>query len=417
MKMKNGMYLFAATVVAGTVGLSSCSNEEAAPQDPWTGKTATVSVGVSVKTPVKRAATGAGDVNLDGTVATISDVTIVPYIGNMGQLPIVLGNIASDKLKTTYQTATIAATVNAFRVYGNVPGISGQANFSGFELAAAASTDNQDRNAAEGDKYFEYFKAPYGLYYYANTTTDGGYYKATSDEVWTATTIAWGNKTEAAVGTDNRIKIDGVKYAVGVLAVGVLDGVTGTVGDKTCFGNAATQETATEIKKWSELAEGETMQLTGIVIGGQPEKMDAVFAQTGEVQVFAAASSAEFQANKLSFGEGDWNGQLTGANIYSVVAPEDADKIMVNFQFQNKTGKYLYLNNGDVVAPDAYAYYTTYISKKDQNIFSAGVTTLLNGTITDWGNGTLDIPEESEVQIGVEIETAWAKGIVYDEKL
>ena len=28
MKMRNGMYLFAAAIVASTVGLSSCSNDE-----------------------------------------------------------------------------------------------------------------------------------------------------------------------------------------------------------------------------------------------------------------------------------------------------------------------------------------------------------------------------------------------------
>ncbi len=35
MKMRNGMYLFAAAIVASTVGLSSCSNDEGVGGTDW----------------------------------------------------------------------------------------------------------------------------------------------------------------------------------------------------------------------------------------------------------------------------------------------------------------------------------------------------------------------------------------------
>lgn len=408
------MYLFATAIVAGTVGLSSCSNDEEGVANPYEGKTTTVSVGVSVKTPTaKRAALTADNVNLGGGVATIENVAIVPFIGDAGQTPIILGPVASSDNKKKFETATIAQTVNSFRVYGNVTGIDGAHPFNDFDITASASQDNADRNT---DKYSD-LKAPYGLYYYANTLNTG-YYAVNSDVEW-GTVTNWGPKItgSTAIASNNRIKIEDVKYVVGVLASKVRVDLA-DVGEK-CFGTV-TDGRFTGERTYQEVLDGsKAMTLKGLVIYDQPASVNTkdFTWNANKVKVFAAATTADLTGNKLEFGV-DWSGQMLGANIYSVVAPE-TNKITVVYQFLNETDYTLRLNDGTFCENGQYAYYMTELSADESKgyVFAAGATTLVNATVTDWGKGTLDMPENTDVQIGVEIDVDWAEGVVYNQNI
>lgn len=414
MKMKNGMYLFAAAIVASTMGLTSCSNDEGVVANPYEGKTTTVSVGVSVKTPTaKRTALTDANVNLGGDVATIKNVAIVPFIGESGQTPIVLGNVTSTDNKQKFGTATIAQSVNSFRVYGNVDGINADAPFSDFEITASKSSDNADRSE---NKYSD-LRAPYDLYYYANTLSTG-YYAVNDGAGWDAV-ANWGNKITngTAIASNNRIKIEEVKYAVGVLASKVLVSLT-DASDK-CFGTVS-DDRFTGDKTYQDILDAnKAMTLKGLVIYDQPASVNTkdFTWNANKVKVFAAATSSDLTGDKLDF-SAPWNGQMTGANIYSVVAPE-TEKITVVYQFLNETGYTLQLNNGDLCNDGQYAYYMTELSANETKgyVFAAGATTLLNATVVDWGKGTLDMPENTEVQIGVEIDVDWAEGVVYNQNI
>lgn len=413
MKMKNGMYLFAAAIVASTMGLTSCSNDEEGVANPYEGKTTTVSVGVSVKTPTaKRAALTDANVNLGGEVADIANVTIVPFIDETGQTPILLGTVVSDDNKKKSETATIQQTVNSFRVYGNVAGIDNTQPFKDFDITPGAS-DNEDRN----DGVYQELKAPYGLYYYANTLKTG-YYAVNNNAEWAAVS-AWGDliSDKTAIASNNRIKIEGVKYAVGVLASKVLVNLENE-NDK-CFGHVASDVFIGEKTYQEVLNEKKAMTLKGLVIYDQPASVNTkdFTWNTNKVKVFAAATSTDLTGNKLDFGT-SWSGQMTGANIYSVVAPE-TNKITVVYQFLNETDYTLQLNNGELCAPGKYAYYMTELSADGTKgyVFAAGATTLLNATVKDWGKGTLDMPENTDVQIGVEIDVTWAEGVIYNQDI
>lgn len=413
MKMKNGMYLFAAAIVASTMGLTSCSNDEEGVANPYEGKTTTVSVGVSVKTPTaKRAALTDANVNLGGEVADIANVTIVPFIDETGQTPILLGTVVSDDNKKKSETATIQQTVNSFRVYGNVAGIDNTQPFKDFDITPGAS-DNEDRN----DGIYQELKAPYGLYYYANTLKTG-YYAVNNNAEWAAVS-AWGDliSDKTAIASNNRIKIEGVKYAVGVLASKVLVNLENE-NDK-CFGYVASDVFIGEKTYQEVLNEKKAMTLKGLVIYDQPASVNTkdFTWNTNKVKVFAAATSTDLTGNKLDFGT-SWSGQMTGANIYSVVAPE-TNKITVVYQFLNETDYTLQLNNGELCAPGKYAYYMTELSADGTKgyVFAAGATTLLNATVKDWGKGTLDMPENTDVQIGVEIDVTWAEGVIYNQDI
>lgn len=119
MKMKNGMYLFAAAIVAGTVGLSSCSNDEdVVGGGEASGVAQKVTLGVSVNGVSKKAAQG--EVNLGGAVADIANVLIVPVAGGQYQVPISFGTVSGSSKQSKVMDASLQTTVNEFLVYGNV---------------------------------------------------------------------------------------------------------------------------------------------------------------------------------------------------------------------------------------------------------------------------------------------------------
>jgi len=397
MKKTKFAYLFATALVAGTMGLTSCS-EEGENLIPTDGKTTKVAISMSLAQQTRATA---DEVNMGTTIQDINNVVIVPMVNDVAQNVIALGTYEAGAVATHYKQASILQTVNKFRVYGNLPGtFTDNAAFTFPSLAQGAAGTGDLASCVK----------PHGLYYYAEAGNTG----TNKFEVGTGTSwesvANWAPITDGeAVGTNTYIKVGGVKYAVGVLAVGVLDG---SDKNKMIFKDAE-GETTYSI---NTVGVEKPFVVDGIVVEDQPKDFDATFGETGgNVMVYETAAAADLLSGKLAF---DGSNKVSGANVYCVVAPEEKDNIKVNLRFQNKSGKTLVLNSGETVAADGYFYlWATLRSTVDNDIFAAATSTLLNATVQDWGRATTTIVETTDVAIGVEIETAWAKGIAFDENI
>jgi len=395
MKKTKLAYLFATALVAGTMGLTSCSeeNENLIPTD---GKTTKVAISMSLAQQTRATA---DEVNMGSTIADINNVVIVPMVNDVAQNVIALGTFDADVVTTHYKQASILQTVNKFRVYGNLPGT--------FTDNAAFTFPSLAQDAAGTGDLASCVK-PHGLYYYAEAGNTGtNKFEVGTGASWEAVSN-WAPITDnQAVGTNTYIRIGGVKYAVGVLAAGVIDG---SDKDKMIFKDEKGTYSINSV------GVAEPFVVDGIVVEDQPKNFDATFGETGgNVMVYETATAASLLQSKLAF---DGSNKVSGANVYCVVAPENKDNIKVNIRFQNKSGKTLVLNSGDEVAPDGYLYlWATLRKTADNNIFSAATSTLLNATVQDWGRATTTIVETTDVAIGLVIDTTWAKGILFDENI
>lgn len=395
MKKTKFAYLFATALVAGTMGLTSCSeeNENLIPTD---GKTTKVAISMSLAQQTRATA---DQVNMGSAIADINNVVIVPMVNDVAQNVIALGTFDADVVTTHYKQASILQTVNKFRVYGNLPGT--------FTDNAAFTFPSLAQDAAGTGDLASCVK-PHGLYYYAEAGNTGtNKFEVGTGASWEAVSN-WAPITDnQAVGTNTYIRIGGVKYAVGVLAAGVIDG---SDKDKMIFKD---DEGTYSI---NSVGVAEPFVVAGIVVEDQPKNFDATFGETGgNVMVYETATAASLLDDKLAF---DGSNKVSGANVYCVVAPENKDNIKVNIRFQNKSGKTLVLNNKEEVAPDGYLYlWATLRKTADNNIFSAATSTLLNATVQDWGRATTTIVETTDVAIGLVIDTTWAKGILFDENI
>lgn len=374
---------------AAVVALASCSNDEevAAPVVDQE-----VRLGVSVAIPGTKAGSSAGDVNqvTDGSFSTISNVVVVPVVGNSLQAPITLGDMENtNSEKQLYKNATLPSNVSAFRVYGNVPTAQTDAIAGGgFTYTPVGNADFKDSASQYYDEGNGY-KTPYPLFYYGNTNP-GGFYVATGED-WT-TVPDWGSKT-TALGGNNLVKIDGVTYSVGVLAAGIRAG---------------------EDAK----ADASKFVLQGIVITNQPASVNQDMERAGAntVMTFAAATDAALKEQAISWNTSNTN-VVTDANIYAVVMPEEAGNISVWFQFQYTGADEYHVADGTLTTND-YVYYRGSLNAKDgKQIFDAGYTTLVNAAVSDWSNGYTDVQEDTDATIGVVIDTQWKQGLSYDIEL
>lgn len=413
---------------AAVVALASCSNDEEVAMTE-SGATHDVTLGVSVQIPGTKAATGAGDVNqvTDGTFAAINGIYVVPMINGYRQGPIELDGIAAGtgtgSSKTTWRTEQISNEVNGFRVYGNLPkDVAGRLTSGSFSYAAPATTDNAHTDLVdwmESNMDGKSLVGQYPLLYFANSDVLGGYYGVKDDvNDWDAITN-WESLTKEALGDRNRVKISPVNYGVGVLASGVSyrRATRALEAEANCFGEA--DNTPAEDRQTYTDLSSTGMTLCGVFIQDQPTAIDIDLLGTDHDGVLvAAATNATLQTNALSFDTGG-NAVVENANIYAIVTPEENEGIHVSFQFQNKTGKYLFLDKGGVIAPDGYVYYSTSLSKNGTSlkVFDADYTTLLNANIINWSNGTPYLPVATDVQIGVEIDVQWQQGISYDVEI
>ena len=419
--------------VVGAFTFSSCDkeNEVVAPN---AGKDVEVTIGVQMAGrpggPALKAATTGDDLNMGSSYQPISNITIVPFTGTQAGTNIVYGSYTPGSDANKYVSATIDQQTSMFRVYGNVPGLTAGSVFSMPDLSLDNSSFSVPGNVSN-------VYPAHPLYYFceakaaASATPDPveGFLVGNGITAGDWATRAVNVPDNSVVGDNNRVAIKTpLRYAVGALAAGVQDNVTGDNATKEIFFNDEdeTVDSSTEFKSWTEvkeaLGEGNAIIITGMIIEGQSQNFDATFQPAGaDVRVYAeAASTALLDADLSSNG-----GKVTGANIYSVVAPEADAQIGVHFQFKNNTGYSFILNDDDadntnntVVKNGDYFYmYTTLDKQPDKNIFSAFTSTILNASVTDWGRATTTPIETTDVEIGITVDMAWAEGIVYDVEL
>lgn len=407
MKMKNGMYLFATAIVASTMGLASCSNDEEAVGVATPPQVAATKITLGVYAngmpePHKRST--AEEVNMGSQTQAINQVAVVPVANGAYQAPIVFQGISAGEKQTEVKTVSLLETVDEFLVYGNIDAgkIKETADaFDGFTLSPAELSGGKNGDVSVTD-----VKEPYGLYYYKDAkrfSTSTYTFTNAQNEFWTESP-SWGTEEEQEIKGKTGVKISGVGYGVGVLVGAVRQSTKYVEGQFDDFDNSGSNWD-TEISA--------KMDLKGVIVEGQPGSLNEKFEQAGaDVKVYSTAVKEDWQSSALSF-TGD-DGKVADANTYTVVAEEDKD-ILVTFQVQNNTGKNLNLKNGGDVANGGYVYYTAKLANKDgKNVFEKATTTLLNANIQDWGNGTTTPPEKTDVFIGVEFDMQWKQGIVYD---
>lgn len=384
---------------AAVMMFASCSNEEGN-VPAVDAKTTDVTIGVSLKGASTKV--GGADVNLEGDViATIKSPVIVPMVDGAYLNPIILEDITNDTKQ--YKETRLQQNVNSFRVYGNIP----TEGLSEAKVFTMPSLVREDADFGTG------YKKPYDLYYYAEAvaqSADGenkflvGKGSVPGDWASTATTQA------ESVGDNNRVKISGVKYAVGVLAAGVRVDLTNP--DEAMFGELKDQTYAQIV------AQDKPIVLKGITVSGQPGELDATFAQSGsDITVYETATRTELKSagEKIAFSDSKMTGE---PNVYCIVAPEDADVVTVNFVFTNTTGSDFETNGGQTIAAGSDFYLATSIRKDELNkIFDAAKTTVLNVAVKDWGKASKDPIVTTDAEIGVEIDTTWGEGMVFDQDL
>ena len=417
--------------VVGAFTFSSCDkeNEVVAPN---AGKDVEVTIGVQMAGrpggPALKAATTGDDLNMGSSYQPISNITIVPFTGTQAGTNIVYGSYTPGSDANKYVSATIDQQTSMFRVYGNVPGLTAGSVFSMPDLSLDNSSFSVPGNVSN-------VYPAHPLYYFceakaaASATPDPveGFLVGNGITAGDWATRAVNVPDNGVVGDNNRVAIKTpLRYAVGALAAGVQDNVTGDNATKEIFFNGKTVDGSTQFSSWQDvkaaLGEGNAIIITGMIIEGQSQNFDATFQPAGaDVRVYAEATgTALLSADLTSSG-----GKVTGANIYSVVAPEADAQIGVHFQFQNNTGYSFILNDDDadntnntVVKNGDYFYmYTTLDKQPDKNIFSAFTSTILNASVTDWGRATTTPIETTDVEIGITVDMAWAEGIVYDVEL
>lgn len=414
-------------VMAGALTFNACKNEEPNPGVDLNGPKTNVTVGMtlakkaSAPKMMSKSAISGDDLNMGSAIQDVKNVVIVPMVKGAKLQPIKLGTYVNGTTTTHYRTATILQTTDEFRVYGNMPetwynAMDTNAVFQAPDMTLVALTDDDNTNKPiDGTTYY----APHPLYYYVDALgSTNGFQVAQGLTPGDWETASYGNPANGQVGDNNRVKIKGVNYAVGALVAGVRAALTTEAADKDMFYSVTGVED--DACSWNELATNggtQQMDITGVVIAGQTKTFTETFTRSGSevVPVYAAAVSTTMQTDALSF-DGE-TGKVKNANVYSTVAPEDGQTVLLNFQFQNKTGKYFKTNDGVEIAPDGYFYLQASISKTDKDIFAADFTTLVNGKVTDWGKSSSTVVESTEVEIGIEIDTDWQQGTVYEVEM
>lgn len=397
MKTNKSMYLFAAALVAGTMGMTSCSNDEM-DENLAKGKNTDVTIGLSVRNSSVDTKAAGSDMNFDGK-ADIKNIAVVPFVGTAVQKPITFANITNDETTTEIKTVQMVNTVNSFKVYGNLSdeqyakvndGVYGLTN-TDFALTPIATTS--------------YYNPHTQLYYFTNATS---FYRSSTGETWAS--ADWGTASTGAIGTAKYIKIEGVNYAIGVLAAAVMNG-----DDTQCF---YTNEAATE---GAQTAATAGVTVSAILVEGQKD-LTVDLATTGDAKtIYVAADKAgAFSTKKInSTADAAANG-----NLFSVVSPTaGGEAVNVNIEFNLPAGNYLKTTTGDVIGDAGTAtkfYLGLKLTKDDQHtneVFAADYITILNATVKNWGIASETPVTITDAEIGVVFDLSWQAGNIYEVEI
>lgn len=390
MKKTKFAYLFATTLVAGTMGLVSCSEEGENPM-PVEGENTEVTIGLSVA-PSTRAT--ADDVNLDGSPNAIANVAVVPFVGTVPQRSFYWESVTTT---STPKQAQLNTGVNSFKVYGN---LSEEQAKKVEDVYSLANSDFALAETAEITVSGQTFYAPHTqLYYFKNATQ---FYTATEGDAW-ASAIYGEEPTSSVVGA-KYIKIDDVNYAVGVLAAAVLNGDAAN----NCF---YTDEAGTV---GATNAAGAGVKVSGIVVDGQKD-FDVNFATINDAKtVYETAAVADFATQ--SVGTSNQN----AANIYMIASPTGSEDINVNIEFTLPAGYFLKQTSGETIGnavSDTKFYLGLQLTPQSHNVFEADYVTYLNATVKNWGLASETPVVVTDAEIGVVFDVVWQEGNIYNVEI
>lgn len=401
MKKTKFAYLFATTLVAGTMGLTSCQEEVENP----VAKEGSVTIGLS--TVATRSTADEVNMGMGTTLQQIDNVVVVPMIGDAYQNPILFGNFTpTADAKVKKQTRTMSQAVTRFKVFGNVcdgyvtpATLSEAAVFTGLTFTAPTWESGAP---ADGT-----YSKPHELYYYYDTNTTGFSASKTAWDTTEPTDWATGVKL---LGDNKSVKITPVNYAVGVLAAAIQNGDVTT--------DFYTNEACSEGK--SKFDENK-ITVSGITIAGQTQSFNADFTPSETVvNVYeTAVKGAKVEATKVT------NDSRATGDIYSVVAPTTAGTVTLNIEFTVASGVYFKLADGQTIVGNGQKLYLPVVLNKDlatstgsaTNIFEADKATFLNAKVMNWGLASETPVKTTDVTIGVEFDVDWAEGLSFDVEI
>lgn len=389
MKKTKFAYLFATTLVAGTMGLVSCSEEGETPL-PVEGENTEVTIGLSVA-PSTRAT--ADDVNLGTTKNDIANVAVVPMVDDAYQKPICWTSVGNNG-ESTAKPAQMLSTVNGFKVYGNLNGTQYDAVQNVWALT-------NDMFALTTESTLAGYKKPHEqLYYFANakfevSSTGGSYAQAT------------GWATAATIGSAKYIKVSDINYAVGVLAAAVMN------GDETlCF----------EVEGEKKNAVDAGVKVSGITIDNQKgfEPVNFTTTETAVDVYEPVATGKEDFGTKMASSADAANG-----NLFVIVSPTaEEEEVSVNIEFLLPEGVILTKTDGSKVtgaAGGTKLYLGLKMKPAGQattsnisSVFAADYVTILNATVKNWGIASTSPVDVTDAEIGVVFDVDWEEGNLYD---
>lgn len=391
MRMNKCAYLFAAALVASTVGMTSCSNEDVAGIENIQGQQTKVSMALSVAPSTRSTA---DQVNLGDNKLAIANVAVVPMVDKVSQKPVRWTSVTSTG-ESDPQTVQLLSSVNGFKVYGNLTETQYAATENAFSL-----TDEMFK--LQQSKANSAYKAPHSqLYYYSDVKANGFQTTSTGD--------SWENASgwapAATIGTAKFVKISDIDYAVGILAAAVINGDT-----KQCFekdGSPCDASTA-------------GVTVTGVIVNNQRDfKTDFTLGDT-PYEVYETAAKANFS----DAGIGTANAK--NGNIYMIAAPtQEADEVNVNIEFLLPAGVSLTKTDGNKITGAEGTGTKIYLglklkgqgqanSQKVNTVFAADYVTYLNATVKNWGIASETPVEVTDAEIGVEFNVDWQEGNIYN---
>lgn len=393
MRMNKCAYLFAAALVASTVGMTSCSNEDVAGIENIQGQNAEVTIGLAVKGAGVNTKAAGADMNFDGT-ADIKNVAIVPYAASAAQRPVCWETIsATNGTEGVSQKAQLLSSVNLFKVYGNLTDAQYK-NVNAGTFNLAANTFYLTSSTVSGH---ESYYAPHASLYYFKYADK--FSTATTGEDWKTAEYT---TDQSSISNAKYIQISDVNYAVGSLAVAVKNGALDEGFVKVDDGSPATAANAIEI--------------SGIVVKGQKD-FDLDFKTTGdEKAVYDVVDPA-----KIAFAENSISNKsdaATNGNLFVIVSPTGADqKVTVSIEFKVKDGyKFTNKQNQSFTAGQNF-YLSMQLSPAANTVFKADYLTKVNATVKNWGLATEEPVDVTDAELGVVFDVDWEEGNIYDVEI
>lgn len=387
-------------MAAAAMMFVSCSNEEETLVNVPNGDETKVTLGLSVA-----GSKGSDDMNF-GKETTISNVAVVPFVGTAPQKPIQWSSVSTT---TDPKTVQMVNTVDHFKVYGNLTTTqygkttdSYTLQNSDFALVAASQIN--------GTQCYNPHEA---IYYFADATS---FLRATTGTDWKS--AVYGEAETGAINDAKFIKITNVNYAVGTFVASIMNGDA----DNACFyGNA-------DGEGEGMTAETAGVTVSGILVEGQKD-LDVNLAVTGgEKTVYETADKGgAFCIDKIT----SKDNALDNGNLFVIVSPTDENKeINLNIEFNLPANKYLKTTSGTFIGGtnDTKFYLgvrlkTAATGSESGNtyninkVFEADYVTILNATVKNWGIASDKPVVVTDAEIGVEFETTWEAGNIYNVEI